>query len=203
MSTKTLFVLALAVFLSLSGTYLANAWTPVPVKEDPLVRMPGTQPFPENNPDIESPTRCTNCHGGYDSAIEPTFNWQGSMMAQAARDYLYWSCLVVGAQDSIWAAGRPNATDLCLRCHSPRGWLDGRSDPTNGSLPVFFFPPRDQLIGLGLIAVLGLVTGILPAIQAQRLQVADAFDGGKKWIIRSGRTGNSRNGCGAPMASCL
>ena len=133
MSTKTLFVLALAVFLSLSGTYLANAWTPVPVKEDPLVRMPGTQPFPENNPDIESPTRCTNCHGGFDSAVEPAFNWQGSMMAQAARDYLFWSCLVVGAQDSIWAAGRPNATDICLRCHFTKGWLEGRSDPTNGS----------------------------------------------------------------------
>ena len=35
---------------------------------------------------------------------------------------------------SFWASGRPTATDLCLRCHSPPGWLGGRSDPTNGSM---------------------------------------------------------------------
>ena len=23
--------------------------------------------------------------------------------------------------------------DLCLRCHFPQGWLEGRSDPVNGS----------------------------------------------------------------------
>jgi len=40
----------------------------------------------------------------------------------------------VAAQDSIWAAARPNATDICLRCHFPKGWLEGRSDPTNASL---------------------------------------------------------------------
>lgn len=110
------------------------SWTPMPVKEDPLVRMPGTQPQPENQPDVEAPTRCVNCHGGYNQAVEPAFNWQGSMMAQSARDFLFWACLTVAAQDSIYAIGRPNATDICLRCHMPDGWLAGRSDPTNGSL---------------------------------------------------------------------
>ena len=81
---------------------LANAWTPVPVKDDPLVRAPGTQPVPENSPDIENPTRCTNCHGGFDSAAEPAFNWQGSMMAQASRDPIFWACLTVAAQDVIY-----------------------------------------------------------------------------------------------------
>lgn len=111
----------------------AHSWMPVPVKDDPLVRMPGTQPPPENAPDVESPGRCTNCHGGFNTAVEPAFNWKGSMMAQAGRDFLFWSCLTVAAQDSIYAIGRPNATDICLRCHMPDGWLAGRSDPTNGS----------------------------------------------------------------------
>ncbi len=117
----------LAVALAQTST-----WTPLPVKDDPLVRMPGSQPT--DGIRLEAPTRCMNCHAGYDPAVEPGFNWRGSMMAQAARDPLFWACLTVAAQDSIWAIGRPNATDICLRCHLPQGWIEGRSDPTNGSL---------------------------------------------------------------------
>jgi hypothetical protein len=128
-------LLALFVSLLLLGLPQAgSSWTPVPVKEDPLVRMPGTQP--EQLVGTESPGRCLNCHGGYNASVEPGHNWKGSMMAQAARDFLYWSCLAVAAQDSIAAAGRPNATDICLRCHMGKGWLEGRSDPTNGSAMV-------------------------------------------------------------------
>lgn len=123
-------VLILGLIVLNSG----EAWTPLPVKEDPLVRMPGTQPTPENNPDVEDSSRCLNCHGDYNRAVEPAFNWKGSMMAQAGRDFMYWACLTTAAQDSIWAVGRPNATDICLRCHMAEGWLAGRSDPTNGSL---------------------------------------------------------------------
>ncbi|NIP49888.1 MAG: hypothetical protein GWO30_07830, partial [Gammaproteobacteria bacterium] len=93
--------------------------------------MPGTQP---NQVSLENPSRCLNCHAGYDPAVEPGFNWKGSMMAQSARDFLFWACMTVGAQDSIWAVGTPNATDICERCHFPKGWLEGRSDPTNASL---------------------------------------------------------------------
>ena len=110
---------------------IANAWTPEAVELDPLVRMPGTQP---GQTSLEAPGRCLNCHAGYNTEVEPGFNWMGSMMAQSARDFLFWSCLTVSAQDSIWAAGRPNATDICERCHFPKGWLEGRSDPTNASV---------------------------------------------------------------------
>jgi hypothetical protein len=92
--------------------------------------MPGTQP---EQTALEAPGRCLNCHSGYDAAVEPGFNWQGSMMAQSARDFLFWSCLTVAAQDSIWAVGTPNAVDICERCHFPQGWLEGRSDPPNAS----------------------------------------------------------------------
>jgi len=110
--------------------YSTHSWTSIPVADDPLVRMPGTQP---NQVALESPTRCLNCHANYNSEVEPGFNWKGSMMAQAARDFLFWACMTVAGQDSIWAVGRPNAVDLCERCHFPKGWLEGRSDPPNAS----------------------------------------------------------------------
>ena len=50
-----------------------------------------------------------------------------------------------------------------------------RGDPTHGMLPLFFFPNRDLVIGLGISLVLGLVTGVFPALQAMRLRVADAL----------------------------
>jgi ABC-type lipoprotein release transport system permease subunit len=42
-------------------------------------------------------------------------------------------------------------------------------------LPQFFFPHRDLWVGLGLSLVLGLATGIFPAVAAMRLRVADAL----------------------------
>jgi len=42
-------------------------------------------------------------------------------------------------------------------------------------MPMFFFPVRDLLVGLGLSVALGVITGILPAQQAMRLRVADAL----------------------------
>jgi putative ABC transport system permease protein len=50
-----------------------------------------------------------------------------------------------------------------------------RGDPTGGMLPLFLFPTRDLLIGLGISLALGLVTGIFPARLAMRLRVADAL----------------------------
>jgi hypothetical protein len=109
----------------------AAAWTPLPVTEDPLVRMPGTQP---GEVDVESSGSCLGCHGTRSSDAGPGFAWKGSMMAQASRDFLFLASMTVAVQDSIWALGNPNATDLCERCHFPEGWVEGRSDPTNASL---------------------------------------------------------------------
>lgn len=103
------------------------------VHDDPLVRMPGTQP--DQGVALEAPNRCLNCHEGYNQAVEPGFNWKGSMMAQSARDPIFWACLTVAAIDSIKHTPQktPNAVDLCERCHFPQGWLGGRSDPPNAS----------------------------------------------------------------------
>jgi putative ABC transport system permease protein len=48
-------------------------------------------------------------------------------------------------------------------------------DPTKGMLPLFHFPTSDLLVGIALAVGLGIATGILPAMQATRLRVADAL----------------------------
>ncbi len=53
--------------------------------------------------------------------------------------------------------------------------LTAGGDPTGGMLPMFFFPTRDLLIGVLFCVTLGIVAGIFPALQAMRLQVADAL----------------------------
>jgi putative ABC transport system permease protein len=50
-----------------------------------------------------------------------------------------------------------------------------RGDPTGGYLPIFYFPTADLIAGLGFVAALGLVTGIVPAMQAMNLRVVDAL----------------------------
>ncbi len=55
-------------------------------------------------------------------------------------------------------------------------WLfTAGGSPVPTMFPVFFVPPRDFLIGAGLIVALGFVAGILPAIQAMRLRIAVAL----------------------------
>jgi len=53
--------------------------------------------------------------------------------------------------------------------------LVSMGDPTNGALPVFFLPVQDLVTGVVLIVLMALAAGILPAMQAQRLQIADAL----------------------------
>ncbi len=53
--------------------------------------------------------------------------------------------------------------------------LVSAGDPTNGSLPVFYIPVKYLLSGILLIVLMALVAGILPALQAQRLRIADAL----------------------------
>lgn len=130
--TTIVLLLLLALSVGVIGASGQRAGGPQAVVDDPLLRMPGTQP--EHNVDLADPGQCTNCHADYDPAAEPYDNWQGSMMAQSMRDILFWPTLAVAAQDATTYLGSTNATDLCLRCHSPAGWLRGNSDPTNGSL---------------------------------------------------------------------
>ena len=53
--------------------------------------------------------------------------------------------------------------------------LVSAGDPTGGSLPVFYIPLRDLAAGGVLILLMALIAGILPALQARRLRIADAL----------------------------
>jgi putative ABC transport system permease protein len=55
-------------------------------------------------------------------------------------------------------------------------WLvTAGGSPVPAMLPVFYIAVRDLFIGLGLVIALGVVAGILPALQAMRLQIAVAL----------------------------
>jgi putative ABC transport system permease protein len=56
------------------------------------------------------------------------------------------------------------------------GWfLVSLVDPTGGFLPIFVVRTRDLALGAALIAALGLVAGLLPAVSALRLRIVDAL----------------------------
>ena len=115
---------SLAAFAGLAGLITAMsafAATTVPTE----IQQPGTQPGQVGN--LETPDKCDNCHGGYNRAVEPSFNWRGSMMANAGRDPIFWATVAIAEQDF------DGAGDLCIRCHSTAGWQAGRSTPTDGS----------------------------------------------------------------------
>ncbi len=114
-------LIALVSFLAVVGVAQVRAALVVP----PEIQQPGTQPGEVGN--LESPEKCDNCHGGYNQAVEPAFNWRGSMMANAGRDPIFWATLAIAEQDF------DGSGDLCIRCHSTGGWYAGRSTPTNGS----------------------------------------------------------------------
>jgi putative ABC transport system permease protein len=50
-----------------------------------------------------------------------------------------------------------------------------QGDPTGGMLPIFVLPTRDVAIGAGLMVLLGVVAGVLPAVNAMQLKITDAL----------------------------
>ncbi len=102
------------------------------------VTMPGTQPKEAGT--FQEVAFCQNCHqfpdgpnGTVQDGIDesPYDTWKGTMMANAARDPLFWALLAV--ENKTFANKGVAIGDFCLRCHAPRGWLEGRSDPADGS----------------------------------------------------------------------
>jgi hypothetical protein len=88
--------------------------------------QPGTQPLQMVEALLTSQS-CAFCHGGYDEHAEPYRHWKASMMAQSGRDPVFHAALAIANQDAAFAG------DMCLRCHTPSGWLNGRSEPPDGT----------------------------------------------------------------------
>lgn len=110
---------------------------PLPTNRDDFF-MPGTQPHGLDD-EILDPISCSACHTDPGGLIYSA--WRGSMMSQAGRDPVFWAAFAV-AQDDATDAG-----EYCLRCHTPRGWYAGRSDPADGSA----LQPTDISAGLACV----------------------------------------------------
>ncbi len=83
--------------------------------------LPGTQPDSLQEA-LVLPDSCDVCH------TDPIYNrWRASLMSQAGRDPLFWAAVEVANRDAA------NSGEFCLRCHTPNGWLNGRSHPADGS----------------------------------------------------------------------
>ena len=118
----------LVVLMFISVSWIANNVTTyyVPTTINDFF-MPGSQPNESGT--FSAPDQCSNCHGNYDIRnIEPFDTWKGSMMAHSMRDPLFLASMTIANQDAQFSG------DLCIRCHSPVGWLEGRSTPTDGSV---------------------------------------------------------------------
>lgn len=76
--------------------------------------------------------------------------------------------LVLGESCLIAAVGGLAGLGLALA-------IAAGGSPVPTMLPVFYIPPRDVIIGVVLVFALGLVAGIVPALQAMRLQIAVAL----------------------------
>jgi len=83
--------------------------------------FPGTQPGGLTL-GIQTSLDCDQCHS------EPIYDrWRGSLMSQSGRDPIMWAALHIANHDA------PNSGEFCLKCHTPKGWLDGRSHPPDGT----------------------------------------------------------------------
>jgi hypothetical protein len=95
-----------------------------PRKDKPALFLPGTQIGLVEG--ATSAQTCDNCHGPHSRDVEIFPNWEGSMMANSARDPIFYAALAVSNYY------RSAAGDYCIRCHSPMGWLVGHSEDFTG-----------------------------------------------------------------------
>lgn len=106
----------------------------------------------------------------------------GNTMAQSVRERTeelgvlkamgFTNELVLGLvlAESCLIAGVGGLTGLGL------AWLvTAGGSPVPAMLPIFYLPPRNIVVGIGLVAGLGLVAGIFPAVQAMRLRISEAL----------------------------
>jgi hypothetical protein len=116
----------LTVLFAVGSTHAAENWLAVSHRLAPSggafdFTPHGTQPGLFNQ--LIFSDNCAGCHRG-DTPAQTTFrpysSWAGSMMANATRDPLFWAALDIANHDA------PGSGDYCLRCHTPRGWIEGR-----------------------------------------------------------------------------
>ena len=118
-------VMTVGLLVGVAGAAPVSAFPYPTTAED--FRLPGTQPLTVND-NFALPSTCSPCHSNFGMPeIEPFRAWKGSMMAHSGRDPLMLAALAVANQDL------DHSGETCLRCHMPKGWLEGRSVPEDGT----------------------------------------------------------------------
>lgn len=128
-------VVAQFAALALAGT--AAAQYPLPTTSADLLE-PGTQPLqgsPQpwtiSDPMPTAQDGCFICHSGIlekdpGTTVKPG-RWRGSLHSHSFRDPIFQAAFTIANQDA------PGSGEACIRCHSPRGWLEGRATPPTGN----------------------------------------------------------------------
>lgn len=133
-SRRAVAVIFVGSILQTAG--LALGQYPLPTTPADLLE-PGTQPkqgapLPWTITD-SMPTAqdgCFLCHSGLleenpATTVKPG-RWRGSLHSHAMRDPIFQAAFVIANQDA------PGSGEACIRCHSPRGWLEGRATLPTG-----------------------------------------------------------------------
>ncbi len=119
--TKHVCLFSAGILVMLLSSWIIAA----PVVPD-VVKMPGSQPE-DAVANIELSSNCMFCHQDDTPTVTLGHDWRGSAMSHAGRDPLYWATVAI-AEQVFDGAG-----DLCIRCHTMRGWQTGESTPTDAS----------------------------------------------------------------------
>ncbi|MEE9384161.1 MAG: hypothetical protein V3V08_12185 [Nannocystaceae bacterium] len=108
-------------------------WGPSWARADPTTPLGLASP-------LDPSKECDSCHlfsNRPQKADEPNYSpgaWVGSMMANASRDPVFWAGVAVAHQDA------PGETEICIRCHSPRAFLEGRG----AAIAIHELQPQDH-----------------------------------------------------------
>lgn len=116
-----------------------SRWAPVLVVLCwPALASAATEPNTLVNP-LVAASACASCHNAPNAEIHaadpiyaPVHTWQSSMMGNSARDPVFWAAVAIASQDQIDMGGGIDTgeTALCVRCHAPRAFLEGRGYAT-------------------------------------------------------------------------
>lgn len=93
--------------------------------------LPGTQPGDIPPGRLLDSEVCRNCHGDFGQRTAPFESWKGSLMANAARDPLFWAQYTTAEQSA------PGVGAFCVRCHAPMAFVQGHDPDTPGGLDSF------------------------------------------------------------------
>ncbi len=133
MFIKSLFIILLLLCVTANAQFLDKSHNALPVIQGGVSDFTphGTQPFLSFA--LEPSNNCESCHSGVsltgpDTTFMPFPTWAGSMMANAARDPLFWAAVDIANNDL------PGVGDFCIRCHTPTGFYAGHTKDGTGDM---------------------------------------------------------------------